>query len=64
LKEIQLFLGSNFNDKNLVKDFSKEERNYSQKTEVEEIKEIDEKEIKNRDLLKFYNRNGKYYYIV
>jgi hypothetical protein len=47
-----------------VKDFSKEERNYSQKTEVEEIKEIDEKEIKNRDLLKFYNRNGKYYYIV
>ncbi len=64
LKEIQLFLSSNFNDKNLVKDFSKEERNYSQKTEVEEIKEIDEKRFKNKDLIKFYNRNGKYYYIV
>jgi DNA-binding transcriptional MerR regulator len=64
LKEIQLFLGSNFNDKNLVKDFSKEKRNYSQKTEVEDVKEIDKKALKNKDLLKFYNRNGKYYYIV
>uniref|UniRef100_A0A7V5XHF0 Flagellar hook-length control protein FliK n=1 Tax=Thermodesulfobacterium geofontis TaxID=1295609 RepID=A0A7V5XHF0_9BACT len=64
LKEIQLFLSSNFNDQNLLKNFSKEERNYSQKTEVEEIKEIDEKGIKNKDLLKFYNKNGKYYYIV
>ena len=64
LKDIQLFLGSNFNSKNLVKDFSKEERNYSQRTEVEEIKEIDEKGLKNRDLIRFYNRNGKYYYIV
>uniref|UniRef100_A0A7C4JRS9 Flagellar hook-length control protein FliK n=1 Tax=Thermodesulfobacterium geofontis TaxID=1295609 RepID=A0A7C4JRS9_9BACT len=64
LKEIQLFLGSNFNDKNLVKDFSKEKRNYSQKAEVEDVKEIDKKAFKNWDLLKFYNRNGKYYYIV
>jgi hypothetical protein len=64
LKEIQLFLGSNFNDKNLVKDFSKEKRNYSQKAEVEDMKEIDKKALKNWDLLKFYNRNGKYYYIV
>jgi len=64
LKEIQLFLGANFNDKNLVKDFSKEKRNYSQKAEVEDVKEIDKKALKNWDLLKFYNRNGKYYYIV
>ena len=64
LKEIQLFLGSNFNDKNLVKDFVKEERNYSKNTESEEIKKVDEKGFKNKDLIKFYNRNGKYYYIV
>ncbi len=65
LKDVQLFLSSGFDNRNMVKNFEKEERNYSEhKTKTEGIEEIDNKDIKTEDLNKFYNRNGKYYYIV
>ncbi|MCU4137697.1 MAG: Flagellar hook-length control protein FliK [Thermodesulfobacteria bacterium] len=65
LKDVQLLLSSGFDNGNMVKNFEKEERNYSEyKTKTERIEEIDNKDIKIEDLNKFYNRNGKYYYIV
>ena len=65
LKDVQLFLNSGFDNGNMVKNFEREDRNYSEhKTKTERIEEINSKDIKTEDLNKFYNRNGKYYYIV
>jgi len=65
LKDVQLFLSSGFDNGNMVKNFEREERNYSgYKTKTEKIEETNNKDIKTEDLNKFYNRNGKYYYIV
>lgn len=64
LKDFQIFLGSGFDSRTWAKDFGKKEKSYSQRPKVEEIEEIDEKNLKSENLMSFYNRNGKYYYIV
>ena len=52
-----MFLSSGFDNGNMVKNFEKEERNYSgHKTKTERIEEINNKDIKIEDLNKFYNR--------
>lgn len=57
LKNFQLFLGSGFDGRDLVKNFQREEENYSFKKENEEIRELNERMF-------IYNEKGNYYYIV
>lgn len=62
LRGFQLFLGSGFEGKTWEKDFSRKEKGQSQI--VEKIEKVDEKGLRDENLISLYNRNGKYYYIA
>jgi len=62
LKEFQLFLGSGLENKAFTKNFERE-GSPSYKKEIQEIEEVS-KNTKEKDTIKVYNTNGKYYYIV
>ncbi len=62
LKEFQLFLGSGFDGKAFSKDFKE---GYSNKNKIKKPKKIENNgSIEEKMSVKFYNLNGRYYYIV
>lgn len=60
LKNFQLFLGSGFDERALAKNFE-DNKKYSYRQELEEI---ENKNLEEKELIRFYNVNGKYYYIA
>ncbi len=62
LKEFQMFLGSSFEGRTLARDFGRENRDYSRV--IEKTERMDQESLISEILMPFYNRNGKYYYVV